>query len=837
LKDSLVAHRGIFLAGGGGMGERMRTYEWSTSPLGPPARWAQPLKTLVAVMLAANQPMFIAWGAGRTMLYNDGYAEILGLKHPEAFGQPFDQVWSEIWGELEPIMARCYAGEPIQMDDITLVMHRHSYPEETHFAFSYTPVRDEAGQVAGVFCPCTEITAKVLADRRQAFRLGLEEGLRDLSDPRQAMAAAAEALGRHLDAAQVGYAEVDADGYATTGGEFHDGRIPSFRAGRYHLNDYGPAIAADMAAGHAIVVHDVREDIRTSFQDALAAYAAISLRAFVIIPLVKGGRLTAYLYVAHPETRRWSDDDLTLAHEVAERTWAAVERGRAEAALRESEARWRGLFESMHEGFALAQMVYGANGQAVDHRFLAVNEAWERHVGLPQSRAVGRLISDILPGGEHAFWVDIYARVNATGHPERVEQYIPTFRRWVAMLAYRADPGRIACLVTDVTERKAAEERRDALLDLGDRLRDLRDPAEIAHTAAEVIGRPLGAARAGYGTVDAAGENFRVERDWTDARMASSAGNWWLTDFWTGFADELRRGETIAVDDVSRDPRTAGRADGYLAMEVRAFVNVPVVEAGRVVAILYVQNAATRRWAADEVAFVREAAERTWAAVDRARAEERQALLSREVDHRAKNALAVVQAALRLTKAPDLPSYIRAVEGRIGALARAQTLLADDRWAGADLQTLLQGELAPFLGAPENDREAVSSAGLDGPSVTLPPGMAQPLAMAIHELATNAVKHGALSSPAGRISVSWRLARAGPAGAPLLRLRWAEAGGPPVPGPPERPGFGSRVIKGTVQGQLGGSVSLAWEALGLVCDIKVPLARTAAPAPGFQDAN
>lgn len=207
-----------FLAGGGAMGALMRAHDWSASPLGPPEGWARPLKTLAAVMLAANQPMFIAWGTGRTLLYNDGYAKILGLKHPGALGRPFDRVWSEIWGELEPIMARCYAGEPIQMDDITLVMHRRGHPEETHFAFSYTPVRDEAGRVAGVFCPCTEITARVMADRRQAFRLGLEDRLRDLSDPRDAMAAAAEALGRHLDAAQVGYAEVDAGGHATIGG-------------------------------------------------------------------------------------------------------------------------------------------------------------------------------------------------------------------------------------------------------------------------------------------------------------------------------------------------------------------------------------------------------------------------------------------------------------------------------------------------------------------------------------------------------------------------------------------------------------------------------------------
>jgi PAS domain S-box-containing protein len=198
---------------------------------------------------------------------------------------------------------------------------------------------------------------------------------------------------------------------------------------------------------------------------------------------------------------------------------------------------------------------------------------------------------------------------------------------------------------------------------------------------------------------------------------------------------------------------------------------------------------------------------------ERKAAEERQALLSREVDHRAKNALAVVQATLRLTPKEDAASYARAVEGRVGALARAQTLLAGDRWTGAHLRALVEGELAPFLGGQRAE--------LDGPPVVLPAGAAQPIAMALHELATNAVKHGALSVPEGCVSVSWRVT----APVATLWLRWAETSGPVVVGPPRRRGFGMRVLEGTVRGQLGGTVSLTWEAAGLVCQMEVPLAR------------
>ena len=194
---------------------------------------------------------------------------------------------------------------------------------------------------------------------------------------------------------------------------------------------------------------------------------------------------------------------------------------------------------------------------------------------------------------------------------------------------------------------------------------------------------------------------------------------------------------------------------------------------------------------------------------ERKAVEARQKLLMRELDHRARNALAVVQAALRLTPRDDPESYARAVEGRVKALARAHTLLAEGRWDGAELRALLEGELKPFL--------AEQRVELAGPRVHLPPAAAQSLAMALHELATNAVKHGALSVEDGRISADWRFEPR------ALRLRWAEKGGPPVAGPPARGGFGSRVLDGTIRHQLGGQVALRWEPAGLVCEMAVPL--------------
>ncbi|MGG5819037.1 PAS domain-containing protein [Falsiroseomonas sp. HW251] len=156
------------MSGGGATGEVMRGVDWAATPLGPPKSWPGPLKTLISVMLGSRQPMFVAWGATRTMLYNDAYSAICGARHPAAMGAPFATVWFDIIDEAGPILERAFAGEATHMDDIAFVLHRNGYPEEAHFAFSYTPVRGDSGRVEGVFCACSETTATAMAGRQAA---------------------------------------------------------------------------------------------------------------------------------------------------------------------------------------------------------------------------------------------------------------------------------------------------------------------------------------------------------------------------------------------------------------------------------------------------------------------------------------------------------------------------------------------------------------------------------------------------------------------------------------------------------------------------------------------
>ena len=143
----------------------MGAHDWSHSPLGPPDTWPQSLRSVVGLLLQSRFPMFVAWGPELGFLYNDSYADILGAKHPRALGRPFHEIWSEIWPDISPLIDAALAGQATFRKDLSLVMNRKGFDEQTWFTFSYSPVRDESGKVAGMFCACTETTGRILAER------------------------------------------------------------------------------------------------------------------------------------------------------------------------------------------------------------------------------------------------------------------------------------------------------------------------------------------------------------------------------------------------------------------------------------------------------------------------------------------------------------------------------------------------------------------------------------------------------------------------------------------------------------------------------------------------
>jgi diguanylate cyclase (GGDEF)-like protein/PAS domain S-box-containing protein len=156
-----------WLGTSGEMPDLIRSMDWSATVLGPVASWPQSLRIATSLCLDSRFPMFIAWGPHQSMLYNDAYTAVLADKHPAALGRPVREVWAEIWHVLEPLWRRVINdGEATWSEDLLLVMSRSGYDEETYFTFSYSPIRDDHGQVKGMLCACQETTEKVVGQRR-----------------------------------------------------------------------------------------------------------------------------------------------------------------------------------------------------------------------------------------------------------------------------------------------------------------------------------------------------------------------------------------------------------------------------------------------------------------------------------------------------------------------------------------------------------------------------------------------------------------------------------------------------------------------------------------------
>ena len=391
--------------------------------------------------------------------------------------------------------------------------------------------------------------------------------------------------------------------------------------------------------------------------------------------------------------------------------------------------------------------------------------------------------------------------------------------RWILARGrvYRRNDGRaerMPGVAVDVTERKRAEERQHRLVELVDRVRDLGDAAQIAGLAAEVVGRALGVARAGFARVDDEATAV-VEADWTDRGLPSARGGD-RSNEWGDLPGALKQGEVVAVSDVALDPRTRRSAARLAALGTRALLDVPLMENGRLVALLFAHDDRPRDWSAEEIAFARDVAERGRAYVERARAEAHQRLLAGELQHRVKNTLAMVQAIVgqSLRGASSLDDARATVTDRLQVLARAHDGLMRPGQASAPIDAVVADAVRVCAGDSGRVR-------LAGPRLDLAAKPALTLSMALHELCTNAVKYGALSNDTGHVEVSWLVAESG--SEPRFHLTWSEHGGPPVE-PPARRGFGSRLIESGIAGEVHGEALLTFDPGGVTWRLSAPLA-------------
>ena len=407
-------------AGPGEMRARCRAFDWAATPLGPADAWPPHLRTAADLVLAGGFATVLHYGPEAIQLYNDACAPSLGPRHPEALGRSVYETFPEARAAVEALHARVRRGETVTVADQRVPMRRDGLVQEVVWTFSYAPLRDEAGTVAGILVTAVDVTARAAdevrvraADARQAFLLGLNDRLRPLTDPTEIQYAAARALGVHLGASRVGYSEIEADDAHTVVTRHYTDGVPGIE-GRYRVADYGPTLLPALKAGRTVVYRDSAND--PALTDAeRAAHAALHVGAAVNVPLVKAGRLAGVLFMHHREARAWSPDELALLEAVAERTWDAVERARSEAALRASEARFRTVQDASPLGFCIHRPIRDASGAVVDFVTPYINAAGARIVGQPPERVMTERLLAIWPAAGAEGIVADYARVLATG--------------------------------------------------------------------------------------------------------------------------------------------------------------------------------------------------------------------------------------------------------------------------------------------------------------------------------------------------------------------------------------------------------------------------------------
>jgi two-component system, chemotaxis family, CheB/CheR fusion protein len=447
--------------------------------------------------------------------------------------------------------------------------------------------------------------------------------------------------------------------------------------------------------------------------------------------------------------------------------------------LQESEERYRTLFESMDEGFLLAEIVHDAEGRPHDVYYLEANPAATAMLG---TSLAGRRLHEAAPELE-ADWWEIPARVAGSGTPAREELYAAALGEWfelhISRICIDDGPIRIAILFQNISKRRRGEER-------------LREAQELLTMATD-------AARLGWGAWDPEGG----EATW-DTRARAMLG---LGEHDTRTSDWLDRLHPEDRGEVEAQFRRSLREGTPFDIEYR--VVLPGGDVRRI------HGAGT--FQLDPSGRARRGAGIVRDVTARRRAEDSQQLLIQELNHRVKNMLAVVQSIAHQTRrsTESADAFFAAFEHRVQALGLAHSLLTQRTWQGADLGDLVRSTISALSGP------GVERVRTEGSPVELSPNATITFAMALHELATNAIKYGALSAPQGSVEVSWRLLKGEDGAGGRFFFDWREQDGPPV-ARPRRKGFGSRMLERGIARELDGEVVIDYASGGVFCSMSFP---------------
>ena len=504
------------------MAERIRALDWRRIGLGPPAEWPPALRIGIDLCTRSSVATAVYWGPDLRLFYNDAWAPVLRERHPRVLGRPAAEVWDELWplleGQFDEVLR---TGEGISVYEQMLPMLRDGIVEETYWNYSLTPLVGEDGRVAGILNQGIDITKALAAERRLSFQIRLADRMRGLSDPEEVKTAATQLLGEFLGAARVGYADVDeAHGIVSVRSDWtRDRSVPSLAGHNGAVADLGEEALAFLRHGEVLALADIRALSQAAGQRTVA-WEALGVRALITVPLVRDGRLKALLYVHEPMPRHWKRSDAAMARDVAERTWAAVERALAEQSLRESEDHYRHTVELN------PQVTWTA---MPDGRLDRVSPRWHEWTG---SSGLGRSWSAGLHPADRFRTIRAWSRSVATGETYDIEHRVchrDGRYRWARSRAFprRDEAGEILLWygsTEDIDERKSAEERQRLLInELNHRVKNtlaavqaiafqtLKDEVSVAEGRNRFEARLMALSRA---------HNLLTEQNWEGAPLA-----------------------------------------------------------------------------------------------------------------------------------------------------------------------------------------------------------------------------------------------------------------------------------------------------------------------------
>lgn len=493
--------------GSGEMVDRIRAFDWPSTPLGPAASWPHGLKKAVQICLDSAFAGFVWWGDDFVQLYNDAALSILKSKHPSALGASARKTWEELWPDIASLVEQVMTtGEAVRREDLSLMLDRGGPLEPAYFTFSYSALRDEAGAIAGMNIIAIETTARVTAERRrmeaeaalresaerQTFLLKLSDTLRPLDNPTEIQTAALRVLGETLQVDRAVYTEITADGTHNVGvANFTRGNFPQTTR-PYPLKAFS-VVADRLRAGKTSVIPDVyaEEDLSDEAKSFIAGQGVLATAA---VPLMKGGRWISTLSIHQGSPRAWTETEIMLVRETGERTWDAVERARAENAQRESEERFRQFAD------ASSDVLWIRNAETLEMEF--VSRACETVCGIPceEFLADGRIGATLVVPDDRDMVLERLEIVRG-GAPAlqefRIIRATDGAIRWIRSNEFPIldDEGRvqrIAGIAMDITEAKQAVELQAILLaELQHRVRNIMAmirsvTARTADTAASV---------------------------------------------------------------------------------------------------------------------------------------------------------------------------------------------------------------------------------------------------------------------------------------------------------------------------------------------------------------